>query len=318
MAAMQQEPSRTLSVSVVVPSYRRPQDLKRCLEALRAQTRTLDEVVVVLREDDLESRAVVQQLQPGQPIQIVLVREPGQVHALNCGLQASRGDIIAITDDDAAPRPQWLERTVCAFEQDSRVGGVGGRDWVHHGGRVESGMNPVVGRLQWFGRSIGNHHLGAGEAREVHFLKGANMSYRRAAIGPLRFDTRLRGSGAQVCNDMAFSLSVRRRGWKLIYDPEAAVDHFPAERFDEDRRGSVSGLACENAAFNYALVVSEAVGPLRASIFLIWAVTVGTRGAPGLLQVVRLLGEEGRAALVKASASLAGTFAGWRTALFRP
>jgi hypothetical protein len=187
---------------------------------------------------------------------------------------------------------------------------------VHHGDRLESGTHPVVGKLQWFGRSIGNHHLGCGAPREVDFLKGANMAFRRSAIASLRFDNRLRGSGAQVCNDMAFSLAVRRRGWKLIYDPAAAVDHYPATRFDEDKRQSVSGVAYQNAAFNYALVVSETVGPVSALVFLFWAVVVGTRASPGAVQFLRLVRREGHAALTKASASIAGTLAGWRAGVF--
>jgi cellulose synthase/poly-beta-1,6-N-acetylglucosamine synthase-like glycosyltransferase len=307
-----------LRVSVIVPSFRRPGDLGRCLEALAAQRRPPDEVVVILRAEDRESWQLVGLRQDAsRTLRAVLASEPGQVHALNCGLEASSGEIVAITDDDAAPRPDWLERIVDAFLLDDSVGGVGGRDWVHHGERIESGTHPIVGKLQWFGRSIGNHHLGAGSAREVDFLKGANMSYRRAAIGPLRFDTRLRGSGAQVCNDMGFSLAVRRRGWKLIYDPAAAVDHYPATRFDEDRRDSVSVIAYQNAAFNYALVVSEAVGPVRALVFLGWSVLVGTRGSPGIIQLVRLAGAEGRAAFTKASASAVGTLAGFRVAVFR-
>lgn len=312
------EPHESFKVSVLVPSFRRPFDLGRCLDSLNAQRRRPDEVLVILRAEDVESQAVIEERRTDSPqLRAVLVSEPGQVHALNSGLDASSGEIVAITDDDAAPRPDWLERTLSAFAQDRAVGGVGGRDWVHHGERVESGMHPVVGKLQWFGRSIGNHHLGSGTPREVDFLKGANMSFRKEAIRALRFDTRLRGSGAQVCNDMAFSLAVRRRGWKLIYDPAAAVDHYPATRFDEDRRGAVSALAYRNAAFNYALIVSEVLGPLRSWVFLFWAVAVGTRSQPGLVQAARLLGAEGRAALVKACASLAGTLAGWRMALFR-
>lgn len=312
------EPQESFKVSVLVPSFRRPRDLGRCLDALKAQRRRPDEVVVILRAGDVESQTVIDERRSDSALlRKVLVSEPGVVHALNSGLDAISGEIVAITDDDAAPRPDWLERTLHSFAQDRAVGGVGGRDWVHHGERVESGMHPVVGKLQWFGRSIGNHHLGSGTPREVDFLKGANMSFRREAIHALRFDTRLRGSGAQVHNDMAFSLAVRLRGWKVIYDPAAAVDHYPGARFDEDQRGVISALAYRNAAFNYALIVSEVLGPVRSCAFLLWAVAIGTRSAPGLIQVVRLLGVEGHAALVKASASLAGTLAGWRRALSR-
>jgi cellulose synthase/poly-beta-1,6-N-acetylglucosamine synthase-like glycosyltransferase len=302
-------------ITVLIPTFSRPADLRRCLAAVAAQQLAADEVLVVVRPDDAGSLAVVEELAPRWPqLRQVEVVPPGQVQALNSGLDAMSGDIVAITDDDAVPKPDWLGRIAAWFARDARIGGVGGRDWVHHGDRLEAGAQRVVGKLEWYGRCIGNHHLGVGGARQVDFLKGANMSYRRAALGRLRFDTRLRGSGAQVHNDLAFSLAVRRNGWKLIYDPEVAIDHYPAARFDEDGRLAVSDTAYRNAAFNQALIICEAFGAARAWVFLLWATAIGTRGAPGLLQLVRLYASEGRSVLVKTRATLTGTAAGWRAA----
>jgi len=128
------------------------------------------------------------------------------VAALNTGLDAA-GDIIAITDDDAAPH-DWLAHIETHFLSDSCVGGVGGRDWVyprHSAGRWRTQGDRSV---HWFGRVIGNHHLGVGEPREVDVLKGVNMNYRRAAIANLRFDQRLRVQELRH-NDMAFSLAAQ-------------------------------------------------------------------------------------------------------------
>ncbi len=299
------------AVAVLVPTYRRPLDLRRCLVALGAQTRAPDVVVVVMRRDDAASHAVAGEAWPSLArLQVVEVDEPGHVHALNCGLAAIDSDIVAITDDDAAPRPEWIERLVCLFSERPEVGGIGGRDWVHHGEQVEEGVRDVVGRMSWYGRCTGNHHLGAGGARAVQFLKGANMSYRRAAIRDHWFDTRLRGGGAQVCNDMAFSVAVHRRGWVLLYDPAVAVDHYPGVRHDEDRRNEVSYLACHNAVFNQSLIVCEHLGVMRSVAFVLWAVLIGTRGEPGLLQLLRLYRSQRGAALVRARASIRGVLEG--------
>jgi cellulose synthase/poly-beta-1,6-N-acetylglucosamine synthase-like glycosyltransferase len=311
-------PRRPETVAVVVPTYRRPDDRRRCLAALAAQTRPPDVVVVVVRRDDTGSIGVIAAHDALlAQLRTVCVDAPGQVHALNSGLDAADADIVAITDDDAAPRPDWIRRLLAAFAADPQVGAVGGRDWVHHGGRTEDGAQPVVGRLLWHGHCIGNHHLGVGAPRDVDFLKGANMSYRRAAIAGVRFDGRLRGAGAQVCNDMAFSLAVRRQGWRVVYDPSVAVDHYPAVRFDDDRRNAVSPAASFNAAFNQALVSCEAIGPARAAVYLAWAIVIGTRASPGLLQLVRLAWRERTAALVRAGASMRGSAAGWCAAMAR-
>ena len=111
----------------------------------------------------------------------VVVSQSGTVAALCAGLSHVSGNVVAVTDDDAVPRYDWLERLTAAFDEES-VGAVGGRDVVHHGGEIADGRAAVVGRMTWYGRLIGNHHLGTGVAREVDFLKGCNYAFRKRAV----------------------------------------------------------------------------------------------------------------------------------------
>jgi cellulose synthase/poly-beta-1,6-N-acetylglucosamine synthase-like glycosyltransferase len=303
-----------MTITALVPTYRRPKDLARCLEAMQKQTRPADEVLVVVRDTDVETWKLLKAFNPNfLPLRTATVSVPGQVAALNAGLDTAQGDIIAITDDDAAPHTDWLARIEAHFLSDDRVAGVGGRDWVYHGTQLEDGARQVVGRVQWFGRVIGNHHLGVGEPREAELLKGANMSYRRTAITSLRFDRRMQGIGAQGNNDMAFSLALKRAGWKLIYDPMVAVDHYPAQRFDEDQRNKFNEIAFMNTVHNETIALLEYLTPARRVVFLMWAILVGTREALGFLQWLRLMPSEGALAGQKWLASLRGRWQGWWT-----
>ncbi len=303
-----------MTITALVPTYRRPKDLARCLEAMQKQTRPADEVLVVVRDTDVETWKLLKAFNPNfLPLRTATVSVPGQVAALNAGLDTAQGDIIAITDDDAAPHTDWLARIEAHFLSDDRVAGVGGRDWVYHGTQLEDGAREVVGRVQWFGRVIGNHHLGVGEPREAELLKGANMSYRRTAITSLRFDRRMQGIGAQGNNDMAFSLALKRAGWKLIYDPMVAVDHYPAQRFDEDQRNKFNEIAFMNTVHNETIALLEYLTPARRVVFLMWAILVGTREALGFLQWLRLMPSEGALAGQKWLASLRGRWQGWWT-----
>jgi GT2 family glycosyltransferase len=274
-------------ISVVVPTYKRTSDLGRCLDALALQTRLPDRVLVVCRDTDEESnRFLAARLASAGPqLEIVNVSAPGQVAALNAGLERVSDGIISFTDDDAAPRPQWLARIESHFALRPDVGGVGGRDYVHGDG---SRANPKrVGVIEWFGRPVGNHHRGSGPARDVDVLKGANMSFRVSALADVRFDDRLRGEGAQRNNDLAFSLAVRKRGWKIIYDPEVAVDHYPGDRVEGVDRSELSARVIRESAYNETLAVLEYLpGPARP-VFLLWATLVGTRVLPGVVQSVR-------------------------------
>jgi hypothetical protein len=196
------------------------------------------------------------------------------------------GDIIAVTDDDAVPRADWLQRIHMHFSSDPGLGAVGGRDWVTYGGSTETGSRSIVGKVQWFGRVAGNHHLGEGVPREVDFLKGANMSFRKQAIGGRIFDPSLRGAGAQPHNDMAFTLAIRRAGWGVRYDPAVAVDHYPGVRGSGDVRASIS--TSTDATYNLYRVLFSDLSVWRRSCLVAWNAAVGTPVAPGLAQLFLL------------------------------
>lgn len=302
-----------MTITVLVPTYRRPQDLTRCLHALQIQTRPADEVLVTVRDTDAPTWALLETLNLQLPLRTLVMKVSGVVAAMNAGLDAAQGDILAITDDDAAPHTDWLARIEAHFLSDERVGGVGGRDWVYHGTQLEDGACQVVGRVQWFGRVIGNHHIGIGKPREIDVLKGVNSSYRRTAYAALRFDQRLRGTGAQSHNEIPFCLALRQAGWKLIYDPEVAVDHYPAQRFDEDQRNQFNDIAYSNVVHNETLALLEYLPPVRRVVFLTWAILVGTPGALGFAQWLRFLPSEGGLAGQRLLAALRGRWQGWGT-----
>src|ERR1019366_4622403 len=211
---------------------------------------------------------------------VVTVHCPGQVAALNRGCQAAHGALIAITDDDAVPRSDWLCAIAARFATDPRIGAVGGRDVVHHGDYIEDGDAARVGHVFWWGRHVGSHHLKS-HLQDVDFLKGANMAFRALARQP--FDPLLRGDGAQVCNDLEATFSVRRRGWRVVYDPEIVVPHYPAPRHGADGRDERSEQAESDEQHNEVYALLRHASWWQRPILLGYRLLVGSRKAPGLL-----------------------------------
>jgi GT2 family glycosyltransferase len=224
-------------------------------------------------------------------LQIVFTNVPGTVAARNAGLDACTSDVLAILDDDTKPHPEWLKRVLARFQEDHTLGGLGGRDRCFDGHAFDDRKASVVGRIQWYGRMIGNHHLGFGEIREVDFLKGANMSFRSEAFTNLRFDHRLKGKGAQPREDTAFSIAVKASGWKLAYDPAAAVDHYAAQREEARHYVDVQALTDERSfrefAYNDILSIWLALKGVRKIAFITWTILVGTGVCPGFVQALR-------------------------------
>ena len=301
-----------MRISVLIPTYQRPDDLRRCLAALALQTYLPDEVIVVVRNTDSSTHAMLATTDASVlALRIVDVEVPGGVQALNAGLAHVSGDIVAITDDDAAPHPDWIERITNVFAARIDVGGVGGRDRMHVQDVLQAGSEPLVGKVPLIGKHIGNHHLGFGPARQVDVLKGVNSAYRLQAIKPIGFDERLRGSGAQVHWEISLCLAVKRAGWKLIYDPQIVVDHYLAKRHDEDQRSGFNALAMRNAAYNETLIRLEYLSTFGKFAFMLWAITIGTRVAPGIVQWLRFLPPDAGLATDKLTTTLRGRLEAW-------
>ncbi len=306
--------SDRLTFSVLIPSYRRADELVRCLEGVQQGTRLPEEVIVVLRDEDTTSQEVLEQWcdanDLGERVRMILATKPGQIEAMNCGLHAASGDVACFIDDDCVPRAAWLER-VASHYVDARVGGVGGRDVVHHGEQEFPAVARVVGKITWWGRVIGNHHCATVEQPvNVDHLKGANMSFRRALLAD--FDERLAG-GSSCLNDTEASLQVTSQGFRLVYDPHAVVDHYPAQRFGESTRELDDPQLVYCDSHNWVYCMLKHFSPVRRLVFLGYALAVGMGNRYGLLKYLMRLGQGPGAATRQFLASTRGKIQGVRT-----
>lgn len=294
--------------SVIVPTYRRVDALRTCLTALAAQERPADEVLLAVRDTDVETRAFLEEWRAGlggtslPQARVVTVTAGGVIAAMQMCLDAadSRAAVVCLTDDDSAPRPDWLRRIEDLFQRFPRAVGVGGRDmlpWDYTEREREE-----VGVLRWYGKMIGFHHKGVGQVRPVDLLKGVNCAFRAAPLRRVGFDARLKGTGAQVHWEMGLCLRLQAESGAgdsrgpldaaaLLYDPALLVDHYPAPRLDDDlnHRGIFHAATLGDAIYNETLILLEALSPARRVGFWLWTQLVGTRFSPGLAQFVRFI-----------------------------
>ena len=122
-----------MRTAIVVPTYNRPEALAACLEALGRLDPAPDEIVVV---DDGGARPAAEVCArfDGR-VRCIRQANAGPAAARNAGVRATGADLVALTDDDCAPRPDWLGALVRA------QGGVRGR---MVGGRVENALSSNV------------------------------------------------------------------------------------------------------------------------------------------------------------------------------
>jgi glycosyltransferase involved in cell wall biosynthesis len=307
-------------VCVLVPTYRRTGPLRECLSALIAQERRPDEVVLTVRDSDEETWAFLAgspELARSLPLTVVKIESRGVVAAMNGGLTALRADadIVALTDDDSEPHPDWLRRIEDLFESNPDAVGVGGRDMLPYD--AEEPEREEVGVLRWYGKAIGFHHKGVGPVRPVDLLKGVNCAFRAVPLRRVGFDTCLKGGGAQVHWEMSLCLRLKAEAGTsdaLLYDPALRVDHNPAPRHDNDvnHRGGFDAPALGDAIYNETLVLLEALPPVRRAAFWMWTHLIGTGMSPGLAQFVRFALKRDPTAALRVSVAFAARAAALR------
>jgi GT2 family glycosyltransferase len=205
-----------LLVSIVIPTYARPERLRECLAALARQTLPADtfEIVVV---DDGSPQPVVppEATMPAGPT-IRIVRQPnaGPSAARNRGVQEARAELIAFTDDDCLPTPDWLESLVAAHRQcpDALVGSL-----------TFNGLtDDLFATTSQMIIDLVYEHFNANEA-SADFLTSNNLLCSRADYRELGgFDTSFPRAGAE---DRDFCNRWRASGRPLRLVPAATLEH---------------------------------------------------------------------------------------------
>jgi GT2 family glycosyltransferase len=222
------------SASVVVVTYERPTFVARCLDHLLAQTAPPSEIVVVDSSPGDETGQLVRQRFPTVRYEVCPAGRGATATARNIGYGLTTGEVLAFVDDDAYAEPEWLERLLSFFE-DPTIGGVGGRQIRRQPGELEEGID-AIGLLRADGTLTGHFAADPGRPVDVDHLLGASMAFRRAAIdriGGIRDGYR----GTCIREETDLCLQVVAAGYRLVYTPDAVVEHVAApyakgRRFD--------------------------------------------------------------------------------------
>ena len=216
-----------MNVSVVLATYNRAASLQRTLETfsrlLCPPDLTWELLVVDNNSNDGTREAVLKFAKTATfPVRYIIEGQQGRSTALNSGIAAALGEIIAFTDDDVLLHPDWLSNLTRTFDRFDCVA-VGGRivplwnhpkpDWLHMDGQ----------------QAVVNFDLGE-EFQEIRFPPmGANSAFRKqvfAKYGLFRLDLGVSGSEHTVtCDDTEFGYRLIRGGERMLYCPDAIVYH---------------------------------------------------------------------------------------------
>jgi GT2 family glycosyltransferase len=281
-------------VSVVVPTRNRPDQIGPCVQGILANAQTSMEVIVVDQSDGDATESALAGLIGDPRLKYLPTATRGAANARNVGIAASRGELIAFTDDDCRVPADWIARMVEVFAQDPEAGVVFGRVDVP-AGALEDGFLAAFAPVR--------------RAYQGEFPRGkepwgisANMAVRRKVLEDVgTFDPLLGpGSKFKAGEDVDFAIRVIARNWRVVTAEEVPLLHLGVRTGEEARSLLLGYMFATGAVFTKHLRLRT---PGSAGLFAgFLSLQLGTvanavlhRKRPlGIRQVLSLLSGAGR------------------------
>jgi glycosyltransferase involved in cell wall biosynthesis len=207
-----------MDVSLIIVTRDRCQQLARSLESVRRITFDRPwELIIVDNGSTDETAAVVREFIKTANVLAIYLFDPrrGKSNGLNTALDTASGQILAFTDDDCYPAPDFLSQVWSAFD-DPAVGYIGGRIMLHDPADHPITINESVTPVTFPARSF----VCAG------CVQGANMAFRRRVLFDIGGFDPLFGPGALFIAEESDAVGrASAMGWTGEYRPEVVVRH---------------------------------------------------------------------------------------------
>ena len=210
---MTTELKQTPFVSIIIPVYNDNNFLKVCLTALTEQTYSKDhfEIIVVDNNSDEDVSQITNQFE-----HVILAYETtaGSYIARNTGLSLAKGDIIAFTDADCIPQPDWLEQGVATLTQRPNIGLVAGRIELFY-------RDPKKPKSFELYDSLTMGFPQEDFVKDSHFGATANLFTFRSVLDKVGgFDENLKSAG-----DRQWGKRVYDSGYEQVYNNNVCIRH---------------------------------------------------------------------------------------------
>ena len=240
-----------MKTSVIIPTYKRREQVLDAVVSLRSQTFKDFELIVVDNAGDPELQRRIQEISSSVSDTVRYVRHTvgGSSGARNRGAFEASGDLLIYGDDDLVFDDQWVQSYVEAFTEHPEMIAAGGKvlaQWQTQPARwledyVSGGeCCPVFALMNLGARTL---------LSSCGFFFSCNMAIRKDALAkyggfrPELFGRETIGSG-----EWGLVLELRERGELIGYVPGAVAHHrIPAHRMTVDyiRKWAWHGAGCD-------------------------------------------------------------------------
>ncbi|MDR0656591.1 MAG: glycosyltransferase family 2 protein [Treponema sp.] len=230
-----------MNLSIVIPTYNRNEILRNTLERVIHFKEQYYELIVVDQsgKHDSETAAYLFEAEKRQDIMLIHSDFPNLPNARNLGIRAAVGDIVLFLDDDVTIS-DTLIITHKNDHMDKTIGCVTGKVIIENNSTVENivfdkriGLKDKIKRcifclFPYKASYVNQLGVFSDFTRDKQMFSdaciGCNMSFKKTIFDAVGlFDINYTGNAYREDTDMAVRL--RKAGYRILYDPEAALIH---------------------------------------------------------------------------------------------
>jgi len=219
-------------LSVVIPTYRRPDALTRVLDALGRQAQPPPFEVVVIDDGSGDGTlATLEALRPAYPFRFSTQANGGPAAARNAGVRLARGELVLFLGDDTVPEEGLLAVHAAAHAQErpDPVAVLGYTTWP-----AERRVSPFLHQINEYGLQFGYSLIRDPESVPFNFFYTSNISLpRELMMSAGLFDTTFPHAAWE---DIEMAYRLTRAGMRIVYRPAAVARHYHDITFASFRR----------------------------------------------------------------------------------
>ena len=220
------------TITVAIISYEREMILRKAIKSITEQTKLPDEILVIDSSRNPYNPDTLIDKSFGYLLKYIYIKDRQIIPmARNIALKEVTNDIISYIDDDAIPKPKFVETIVNSFEKDSKLGCIGGPTIITNEDLIplEEIIQDNKKHIKIFPwgevRSSASRWIPSREI-EVDALQGANMSFPVNLLKSIGgFDGNYKLPSFREETDAC--LRIQRQGYQCIYHPDVFVYHIP-------------------------------------------------------------------------------------------
>ncbi len=208
------------SVSVIIPTYNRKEELTGLLSSLEKQTLPAADFEIIIVDDGSADDTLfyLKALVTGgkENLFFCYQKNQGPGAARNRGMAMARGTLFAFTDTDCRPLPEWLEELIKPFS-DKQVGAVGGAEEFEP---AERALSRAIHFCMTSPLTTGGIRGASGKKLARYYPRTFNMAISREAFERT-------GGFIQLYHgeDIELSFRIKEAGLALLYNEQARVCH---------------------------------------------------------------------------------------------